>query len=171
MFHTFEEFITDYRFESETTKKVLEALSDESLGQRKGIGETTLGDIAWHIATTHGMMLNQAGFHVPANDKWMLPQGTSAAEVLAEYERAVTATIEEAAGKSPEELKKVYSMWGMAEWPVHVTLAMLISHEVHHRGQLSVLMRQAGLKVPSIYGPNYEETQEWIAKNAAEGGA
>jgi uncharacterized damage-inducible protein DinB len=30
---------------------------------------------------------------------------------------------------------------------------VLISHQIHHRGQMTVLMRQAGLAVPSIYGP------------------
>jgi len=30
-------------------------------------------------------------------------------------------------------------------------------HELHHRGQLTVLMRQAGLVVPGIFGPAQEE--------------
>jgi uncharacterized damage-inducible protein DinB len=35
-----------------------------------------------------------------------------------------------------------------------------MSHEIHHRGQMTVLMRQAGLKVPGVYGPSREE---WTA--------
>jgi uncharacterized damage-inducible protein DinB len=30
-------------------------------------------------------------------------------------------------------------------------------HQCHHRGQMTVLMRQAGQKVPGIYGPAKEE--------------
>lgn len=30
-------------------------------------------------------------------------------------------------------------------------------HQVHHRGQMTVLMRQAGLHVPSIYGPSRDD--------------
>ena len=30
-------------------------------------------------------------------------------------------------------------------------------HQCHHRGQMSVLMRQAGIRVPGIYGPAREE--------------
>jgi uncharacterized damage-inducible protein DinB len=41
-----------------------------------------------------------------------------------------------------------------------MALQALISHEIHHRGQMTVLMRQAGLKVPGIYGPAREE---WAA--------
>jgi uncharacterized damage-inducible protein DinB len=34
---------------------------------------------------------------------------------------------------------------------------MMIKHIVHHRGQMTVLMRQAGVQVPGIYGPAREE--------------
>jgi len=30
-------------------------------------------------------------------------------------------------------------------------------HQTHHRAQMTVLMRQAGLKVPGVYGPSREE--------------
>ena len=33
----------------------------------------------------------------------------------------------------------------------------LINHQNHHRGQMTVLMRQAGLTVPGVYGPAKEE--------------
>jgi uncharacterized damage-inducible protein DinB len=34
---------------------------------------------------------------------------------------------------------------------------LMIRHEVHHRGQLSVYLRLAGGKVPSIYGGSADE--------------
>ena len=37
------------------------------------------------------------------------------------------------------------------------TLSALVDHQIHHRGQITVLMRQAGLKVPGIYGPSRED--------------
>ena len=39
-------------------------------------------------------------------------------------------------------------------------LGFLLFHQTHHRGQMIVLMRQAGLNVPGIYGPAHEE---WAA--------
>jgi uncharacterized damage-inducible protein DinB len=38
-----------------------------------------------------------------------------------------------------------------------VTLGALVGHQTHHRGQMTVLMRQAGLVVPGIFGPAREE--------------
>ena len=34
---------------------------------------------------------------------------------------------------------------------------LVIQHQYYHRGQMTVLMRQAGLTVPDIYGPAKEE--------------
>ncbi len=38
-------------------------------------------------------------------------------------------------------------------------LRFLISHQIHHRGQMTVLMRQADLRVPGIYGPTREDQE------------
>lgn len=36
-------------------------------------------------------------------------------------------------------------------------MAALLWHQTHHRGQKRVLMRQAGLRGPGVYGPAQEE--------------
>jgi uncharacterized damage-inducible protein DinB len=46
------------------------------------------------------------------------------------------------------------------KWTRGFTLTSLILHQVHHRGQMTVLMRQAGLEIPGLYGP---ARQEWAA--------
>ncbi|MMZ69496.1 DinB family protein [compost metagenome] len=38
-------------------------------------------------------------------------------------------------------------------------LRFTLMHQAHHRGQMTVLMRQAGLRVPEVYGQTYES---WI---------
>ncbi|WHY79972.1 DinB family protein [Neobacillus sp. WH10] len=37
------------------------------------------------------------------------------------------------------------------------TLLLLVRHIIHHRWQMTVFMRQAGVRVPGIYGPTREE--------------
>ena len=49
-------------------------------------------------------------------------------------------------------------------WQRALTLAILVAHQTHHRGQMTVLMRQAGLKVPGVYGPSKDE---WAAMGAS----
>ena len=47
-------------------------------------------------------------------------------------------------------------MYGMT-WKRGTTLSLLINHQAHHRGQMTVLMRQAGVPVVGVYGPAKEE--------------
>ena len=35
--------------------------------------------------------------------------------------------------------------------------SIMLNHWYHHRGQLSVYLRQLGVPVPSIYGPSADE--------------
>ncbi|MBA3972147.1 MAG: hypothetical protein H0X46_08385, partial [Bacteroidetes bacterium] len=59
-----------------------------------------------------------------------------------------------------DSLLKEANMYG-ENWKNGTTLSILIKHQAHHRGQLTVLMRQAGLKVPGVYGPAKEEWAQW----------
>ena len=52
-------------------------------------------------------------------------------------------------------------MYGQ-EWARGMVLSVLMVHQTHHRGQMTVLMRQAGLRVPGIYGPAKED---WASMN------
>jgi uncharacterized damage-inducible protein DinB len=42
-------------------------------------------------------------------------------------------------------------------WKKGQSLTNLVAHQCHHRGQMTVLMRQAGLRVPGFYGPAKED--------------
>lgn len=42
-------------------------------------------------------------------------------------------------------------------WKRGTTLGIIISHQIHHRAQLTIVMRLNGLKVPGVYGPSKEE--------------
>jgi uncharacterized damage-inducible protein DinB len=41
--------------------------------------------------------------------------------------------------------------------PISEVLWLMLMDSIHHRGQLSVYVRMAGGKVPSIYGPSADE--------------
>jgi uncharacterized damage-inducible protein DinB len=61
-----------------------------------------------------------------------------------------------------ETLLVTDNMYGET-WKRGFSLFLLVTHEAHHRGQMTVLMRQAGLTVPGVYGPAKEE---WAAIGA-----
>ena len=52
--------------------------------------------------------------------------------------------------------------------PVGAVLrTIMLNHWYHHRGQLSVYLRQVGVPVPSIYGPSADENPFAAARAAA----
>lgn len=161
-------FLGAYGFESQTTSNVLGALTDAVLAQDKAPGHNmTVGDIAWHIATAPVYMLNQAGFNIdPAQAT--KPEKLTAAKIKSTYDAISAQVKEQAATKTSEDLTKVYHVFDMMDWPAGQMLGILMHHEIHHRGQLSVLLRQAGLVVPSIYGPTHEMTVEKMKQQMAQ---
>ena len=59
------------------------------------------------------------------------------------------------------DLERETNMYG-ENWKNGFSLFVIVSHQAHHRGQVTVLMRQAGLGVVGIYGPTREE---WATMN------
>jgi uncharacterized damage-inducible protein DinB len=156
MFRKVEDFLKSYDFESKSTQKMLDVLTDASLKQRVTDGHRTLGNAAWHIVTTIPEMMGHTGLDVvgPAHTT---PTPATAKEIAEAYRTASASLAAQIkANWTDETLDMVDDLYG-EKWSRGMTLTSVISHEIHHRGQMSVLMRQAGLKVPGIYGPAKEE--------------
>lgn len=156
MYTSISHFIDEWNQEAASTQKVLDALTDESLQQKVSADDRTLGAIAWHIVSSTPGMLIEFGVTVESvQNENTIP--TSAREI-AETFRNVSANTSKAIGEqwTDQTLAEMKNVFGM-ELQKAATLNMLIKHIVHHRGQMTVLMRQAGLQVPGIYGPSREE--------------
>jgi uncharacterized damage-inducible protein DinB len=167
MFSVAKDFLTFYEGESAATGKVLANLTDEALPREKAPGHNTVGDIAWQIACSPLYMLSQVGFDFDPKQA-QKPEPLTVADIQAMHTRLVAEVKAQVASKTPEDLAKVYKVFGMMDWSAATMLTVLLHHEIHHRGQLTVLMRQAGLVVPSIYGPTYEMNVEEMRKQMAE---
>ncbi len=158
MFRRIEDFREEWGYEREATGKVLSSITDAALGQRASASGRTLGQIAWHIVGTLYEMPVEAGLVVEAAAAGPMP--ATAAEVAAAYRRAAEA-MEAAVVRQWDDaaLEEEITVYG-EHWQRGKVLSALIRHEAHHRGQMTVLLRQAGLVVPGVYGPAKEE---WAA--------
>ncbi|HVN74965.1 MAG TPA: DinB family protein [Thermoanaerobaculaceae bacterium] len=144
--------------ESAATARILEALTDASLAQRVTPRDRSLGEIAWHTATSIPEMADRTGLRVAGRDRHAATP-VSAATIRDAYARSAADLLERvSAGWTDDTLRVEDDMYG-EPWPRGLTLQALVLHEVHHRGQITVLMRQAGLAVPGVYGPNREEME------------
>jgi uncharacterized damage-inducible protein DinB len=105
-------------------------------------------------------MMKHAGIPLagPAQDAPRPPL----AEIVREYEACARGLAEELPKQWTDAmLSEMIPMYG-EQWSRGGVLSALILHQVHHRAQMTVLMRQAGLIVPGLYGPAREE---WAAMN------
>jgi len=157
MICTIAEFVTTWQQESAITARVLAALTDASLAQRVSPQNRTLGELAWHITTGVLEMPRRTGLEVTGPEH-TAPCPTSAKAIAATYDEAARSLLAAVGTKWTDATLKVEDDMYGERWTRAATLTALIVHEIHHRGQATVLMRKAGLVVPSIYGPNREET-------------
>lgn len=159
MIRSIADFQEEWKSTSDGTRKVYAQLTDASLAQPVSPEGRTLGRIAWHLAQTLGEMPAKLGVKVDAPDEHA-PVPSSAAAIQQAYDRAAT-SLGEAVGRLHDaDLETMHDMYG-EHWPAGVALRVLLQHEVHHRGQMTVLMRQAGLPVPGLIGPAREDWALW----------
>jgi uncharacterized damage-inducible protein DinB len=150
----------EWQYEMDGTLKVFRKLTDESLGQRVTPHGRSIGRLAWHLAQSLPEMMSRTGLAVtgPGEDA---PAPGSAAAIADAYEASASSLLEQIrAHWGDDTLLEERDMYG-EKWPNGMTLTALVKHQAHHRGQITVLMRQAGLPVPGLYGPAREEWAQW----------
>ncbi len=156
MYQSLNDFLKSWEFEAGATSKLLKTLTDESLKQEVSSEHWSLGRIAWHTVTSIKVISSQAGlrFEAPSED-WSVP---SSANFIAEsYIKSSNQLVEALKTQwTDENLSEQIDFFGQKMAKGNLLL-FLNQHQTHHRGQMTILMRQAGLHVPGIYGPSKEE--------------
>ena len=156
MFTSISKFLNDWKYESDATIKLMNNLTDASLKQKVTPDGRSLGFISWHVTQTIPEMLAKTGLKL---------EGPSETAPAPDSAKQIREAFEEASRSLSEQIKKNWTdatleiedeMYG-EKWKRGMTLSALILHQAHHRGQMTVLMRQAGLKVTGVYGPSKEE--------------
>ena len=77
-------------------------------------------------------------------------------ELITDFENETKAVIERVQNMTEGDLAKTVEFAGTKFIADRFALMMLFD-QIHHRGQLSVYVRLAGGKVPSIYGPSADD--------------
>ncbi len=157
MYRKVDDFIQEWKQESQLTLAVLNALSDEKLGQAIEEGHNTLGWLGWHLTTSPVFFVGQLGLNldVDLSDK----QPSSASVMKDSYERVSQALLHAVEQVNSDAFMEEQLQALGATLTKGAMLRLLINHQAHHRGQMTVLLRQAGLTVPGLYGPTKEQSR------------
>jgi len=155
--------LPEFDHEMTTTRKLLERVPDDRLGWKPHAKSMSLGGLATHLSnlpwwgevTVAHVDFDLASFPSQA-------EATSRAQILDTFDRHVATARSALSGRSDAELmvpwslkragQTIFTMPKAAVWR-----SFVISHIVHHRGQLSVYLRLLDVAVPSIYGPSADE--------------
>ncbi|MCW5979158.1 MAG: DinB family protein [Bryobacteraceae bacterium] len=147
--------------EWETTRKVIAAIPVDRQEYRPEPKARTAIELAWHIAVSEAWFLDgilQGEFQM---EEPGIPEDVKTPQdVIAWYERSVVPLIARTREIAPEALAAHLSFFGMFNYPAVIYLNFVVSHAIHHRGQLSTYLRPMGGKVPSIYGGSADEPFE-----------
>ena len=160
MFATIADFESTWKMEMGFTQSVMDALTDGSLSQAVSEEHRTLGRMAWHIVTTIPEMATQVGIIIDGPEPSASMPDT--ADEIKDAYRTVSKSLLDGikAAWNDDTLQQEHNIIGET-WKRGKALHVVVLHEIHHRGQMTVLMRQAGIKVPSLYGPAKESWAEY----------
>ena len=156
MYRKLEDFINDWTIESESTLKVFNNLTDESLTKKVDDNVRTAGRLAWHITTSIGEMAHRTGLTFKTVDNNSSIPATAKEVVDAYKEASENLLVAIKSNWNDDTLSVEDDMYGEM-WKRGTTLGVIISHQIHHRAQLTIVMRLNGLKVPGVFGPSKEE--------------
>jgi uncharacterized damage-inducible protein DinB len=160
MINTINDFEYQWSMEIEKTQKIFKHLTDKSLSQAITPQNRTLGRLAWHIIQSIPEMAGRMGLTVsgPREDE---PVPSSTKVLFHTFsDTAISLLTRIKSEWRDTTLQQTDDMYGQ-KWKRSFSLTVLIHHQIHHRGQMTVLMRQAGLEVPGIYGPARQEWTQW----------
>jgi uncharacterized damage-inducible protein DinB len=155
--------IPEFDHEMTTTRTVIERVPEDKFGFKPHEKSMTAGRLASHIAEMPNWAvtgITTESLDVAAGMKPFV--ATSRAELLGAFDKAVAGARTAIAGASDETFFQNWSLKNgdktlMTMPKIAVVRSFVINHIIHHRGQLSVYLRELNVPVPSIYGPSADE--------------
>lgn len=143
------------------TKKVLAAVPETNPGYRPDPKARTALELAQHIVSSEVWFLEGI-----ISGKFKTEEGEQPGEIetiadaISWYERTAPGLVASLRAMPGDRLAAPIDFMGMLHLPAVNYLTLLVSHTIHHRGQLSTYLRPMGGKVPSIYGGSADEPFE-----------
>jgi uncharacterized damage-inducible protein DinB len=148
--------------EAQTTKRVLERIPADKLAWKPHPKAYSLGQLALHIASVPGSVAAAAVPDTMEAPSFSQPEPKSRQEVLDTFSKSLESAKETLKKMDDARLTSTWSLTKngkvlMSVPRIGFIRSILMNHNYHHRGQLSVYLRMLDVPVPSIYGPSADE--------------
>jgi uncharacterized damage-inducible protein DinB len=156
--------LPEFDHEMRTTRRFLERVPDDKLNWQPHPKSMTLGRLATHIAEIPHWaqtIIKDSVFEMdPAS--FVPKTAASRVELLKTFDNCVASARALVASVSDAELMATWTMKAgghevISQPKAMVWRSMIMNHSIHHRGQLSVFLRENNVPIPSMYGPSADE--------------
>jgi uncharacterized damage-inducible protein DinB len=155
-----EEFLRVWDQEYQTTLKLLKAYPEDKRDLRPHEKLRTARELTWGFTNGETWMVDGI-LTGKFNAEEAIDAPPTMREVILNFEKVHADATAKVRKMSDSDLNKMVNFFVAPKKMGNVRatdlLAMMVMDQVHHRGQLSVYLRLAGGRVPSIYGPTADE--------------
>jgi hypothetical protein len=155
-----ESFIDTFERETETTLKVLRAYPTAEAELKPAEISKSARELAWTFSVELALGMMALGDRLDLSGGWPAAPATFP-EVVASFEKSRGAMLEMLRTGPAEQFSGTVQFFAgpgeLMDWEKMNFLWFMLHDHIHHRGQLSVYLRMAGGKLPSIYGPTADE--------------
>ena len=162
-----ESLLPEFDQEVATTRTLLTRIPEDRTGWRPHAKSWTLGELGLHLGnllswTRPTLEGTELDLEPPGGPTWTPPTFESAARNVEVFDgnaadaRAALAATSDADMMVPWTLKKAgEAMFTLPR--VACIRSFVMNHLIHHRGQLTVYLRQCDVPLPPVYGPTADE--------------
>ena len=160
--NTIQSFLPEFDHEMATTRRILERVPGDRLAWKPHAKSRSLGELATHVAelTRWGIRFQKDSFQIGSE---AAPPLKSAEDFVTRFDGNVKESREKLSAMSDDRLEGEFTVLkpnGEVFFKVPrraVLRSVLLNHLIHHRGQLTVYLRENDVPLPSIYGPTADE--------------
>lgn len=162
-----EGFAAEFQVEAAATRKFLERFEEQHADWQPHDKSMSLSRLASHLVEAPdwaGTILDSDQFDFGTAD-YQAPHWKTRDDLLANHERIGTGFLKLLEGRSDDFMRAPWRLLlnGQVLEDTVRDLAIrnfIVSHLIHHRGQLSVYYRLLGIPVPGPYGPSADDRNE-----------
>ena len=160
---TVSDLVQELEQEAQATRRVLERVPEDKLRWKPHPKSMTLGQLAMHVANLPGAIAEiSTRPSFDAKTPIPRPEAESTSEILRAFDDSMGRARQHLGAMQDGDLASPWRMMsGNQElWSIPRSAflrSVLLNHWYHHRGQLTVYLRQTGALVPSVYGDSADE--------------
>jgi uncharacterized damage-inducible protein DinB len=159
---TVQDLLQELEQEAQATRRVLERVPDDRLDWKPHQKSMTLGELAMHVANLPGAIAQVSTRDFDVKTVIPRPGASSTAELLVVLEDSLERAKTLLVGMADAGLTSPWRMVNGDQVIMSITRgellrSVMLNHWYHHRGQLTVYLRQTGALVPAVYGDSADE--------------